>query len=263
MNTKLALYIILAVLVSPAAAAKIEANGIYKADWEVSHAPPATTYVLVEPNGDFWATNFYLNNGPTNAIAGKMNTRSGNGSGVEYVLPFDDVVPPKLRVRTTVTVDTIQLFIDRVGVPPPDRYYDVTGLPTKPLPFNHVLQRQVNSELVLPSGVYAAVGNTFEPVFSITVIGDAFIGSEGNCSFRGKLQDTGLHYRKVTLTYVADCYLQDGTTLVSRNTKLQGVLFGSSRLYHLPPYDGNTLVLIVGNSTGRANFGFARQFLVP
>jgi len=265
---------LLAAMVSSSASAnphKPEAEGVYRANSTVSHAPPHSTHALIEPDGDFWAADFeYIREAASrHIITGEIDPKTGDGIALDYKI--DPAVP--LSVKTTITHDTVRLLLTPYAgdVPPDSYYYNAPGPfpPYRPGPFDFDLVQLPRTKLELRTAVYSDTS----PYFAITFDKDEFTGYNGNCPFTGKVKaGEARHYKRVTLTYTNACYLAGpippgatGTPAqvpVLKNSKLEGVVFASKRRPNtgVDPVDDDVIVMIMRPKAGQYNLGFSKMF---
>lgn len=272
MNLSLVLLAVMASSNVNANSHKLEAEGVYTANSTVSHAPPRSTHVLIEPDGDIWAADFqYTQEAASNhIITGEIDPKTGEGIGLDYVV--DPALP--LSIKTTITRNTVRFLLTQYvdGVSQPINYYNAPGLypPFRPGPFDVDLVQLPRTKLKLRTGSYT----TMNPYFAITFDNEEFTGYNGNCPFTGKVSaGENRHYKRVTLTYTNACYLGAPIPLnssnpptqvpVLKNSKLEGVVFASQRNYSLNNGqlgEADVIVMIMRPKAGQYNFGFSRMF---
>ena len=230
MKLKLSLLAV-AVLISASsfAAPKPKAEGIYAADSTISHAPPRTTFALVEPNGEVWSVvDWYTSTSST--IYGDINRANGNGYGTDFTprySPITGAAPQKLRIETAVTEWTVRFTFypdtNPITTVPSSSHHMVWNGPGpggKREAYDVVLSKQPPESAEIPNTVLTS-GD-----FTMSNAGGKLSGSFGNCNFNGNLKD-GPGFKRLNLTLKNACYLN--TTALAKGTKFEGAIFPSAR----------------------------------
>lgn len=223
-----------------------EAEGIYVADSTISMAPPRTTFALIEQNGEVWSAVDWFTQTAA-ALTGKINTKKGDGNGVDFA-PFAQPTVMPLQITTAITSTTVHFTFFSNGEQSVvhHRFHPQA----KPGAYDFDLTKQATQALTIPSNVYSSNGAT------MMVIGDEVSGSFGNCTFTGDLNPTNVDYfKRVQATISGDCY--NDQSLLKKGTKLDGVIFKSTRAQ--VPVE---LLVLIMKSKGNEKIGFSRTFVV-
>lgn len=246
--------LLLAAMISTSVFAAQPKAGIYRADSTISMAPPRATHVLVQPNGDYWAADFYSATNDRGFFAQHDQVYFGNipsGAKVPTAVNLGGgVAKPATLVATIPAADKLHLAFDGYVRPPM----------AKQGPFDPdlLLQPDVKGQFHVVSQAFTE--NPFYGTFSMNLSERRISGVwNSNCVFAGSIADKKLEWAAVTWTFKANCYAPDNVTQLRKDSKMTGVFFASTTTQS-DGTDKPTPIYVLIMKTEDGKIGFSKAF---